>query len=182
MKKFIFQIITIAFVFCLIGFAQASLIGDWVLVEPQFPMFTPPVDRSDDVNVLVAAGTTDVIRIEGTYDVNMEESSVDVDFLTMNTYETRSFNGLVLGDLDFETEYILLGVEVTTNLAGWNDSRLELGVDYVGFNWQDLTVFSDTDFTAIFEFGPNPIPIPSTLLLFVTGLTGFFLIKRKITS
>jgi hypothetical protein len=56
------------------------------------------------------------------------------------------------------------------------------GDDYAGFNWQGLSVDGSTNFTAFFDFGPNPIPIPATLLLFVSGIAGFTLIRRKITK
>ena len=34
-------------------------------------------------------------------------------------------------------------------------------------------------FTALLEFGPNPIPIPATMALFLTGLIGFIIMRRR---
>ncbi len=182
MKKTTFQIITIAFVFCLTGFAQASLIDDLVDIEHHFPRFGTVDAASGGQDILVTSG----IEVEGmhfgVYDVDVDEDSVVVDFLKLNQFAVRDYNGLVLSDLDFEDGYILLGADVDTNMAGWDASRLMFGDDFAGFNRQGLSVDGNTNFTAFFDFGPNPIPIPPTLLLFVSGIAGFTLIRRKITK
>jgi hypothetical protein len=187
MKKITFQIITIAFVFCLTGFAQASLINDLVLVEHHFPDFGTPDELSGGGEVTVQDGTTEIFGMHfNVYDVDIEGSDLTVNFTTTNQFGIPgvfNFSGLVLSDLDFQPGYILLGVDVDTNMAGWDDeTRLMFGDDFAGFNWQGLSVNSNTYFTAIFDFGPNPIPIPATLLLFVSGIAGFTLIRKKITK
>jgi hypothetical protein len=185
MKKITFPIIAIAFLLCSTGLGQASLIGDLVDIEHHFPQFgTIDVGSGGGQDILVTSGIEVQGMHFGVYDVDVRDSSVDVDFvtLTQNTFGTSNYNGLVLSGLDFEDGYILLGVDVDTNMSGWTDSRLTFGDDFAGFNWQGLTVDGTTNFTALFDFGPNPIPIPPTLLLFVSGLAGFTLIRRKITK
>jgi hypothetical protein len=192
MKKFTFQIITIAFVFCLSGFAQASLIDDLVDIEHHSPVFGTVDTKSgggQDIPV-TASGPEVPPEVEGmhfgVYDVDVEADSVIVDFLRDNQFGNPGvfdYAGLVISDLDFEPGYILLGVDVTTNMVGWDsDALLMFGDDFAGFNWQGLSVDGSTNFTAVFDFGPNPIPIPATLLLFVSGIAGFALIRRKISK
>jgi hypothetical protein len=186
MKKITLQIITIAFVFCLTGFAQASLIDDLVDIEHHFPFFgTVDAASGGGQEILVTSGIEVQGMHFGVYDVDVEEASVIVDFLKPNQFGNPGvfdYSGLVVSDLDFEPGYILLGVDVDTDMAGWDESRLIFGDDFAGFNWQGLSVDGDTNFTAFFDFGPNPIPIPPTLLLFVSGIAGFTLIRRKITK
>jgi hypothetical protein len=183
MKKITFQIITIAFVFCLTGFAQASLIDDLVDIEHHFPLLGNVDELSGGgQDILVTSGTEVEGMHYGVYDVNVGADSVIVDFLKLNQFAVSDYNALVLSDLDFEPGYILLGVDVDTNMVGWDESRLMFGDDFAGFNWQGLTVDGTTNFTAFFDFGPNPIPIPATLLLFASGIAGFTLIRRKITK
>jgi hypothetical protein len=191
MKKITFQIITIAFIFCLTGFAQASLIDDLVDIEHHFPLFgTVDAGSGGGQDIPVTASGPEVPpEVEGmhfgVYDVDVEADSVIVDFLNPNRFGDPGvfdYNGLVLSDLDFEPGYILLGVDVDTNMDGWDASRLMFGDDFAGFNWQGLSVDGSTNFTAFFDFGPNPIPIPPTLLLFVSGIAGFALIRRKISK
>jgi hypothetical protein len=184
MKKTILYIITPMLLVGLSGWAQASLIDDQVLVEHHFPFFDSVDEASGGGEVTVQDGTTEIFGMHfGVYDVDIEESSLDVNFTKTNQFSSADFNALVLSDLDdSEPGYILLGVDVDTDMTGWDDSRLIFGDDFAGFNWQGLTVDDNTDFTAFFEFGPNPIPIPATLLLFVTGIVGFTLLRRKIKN
>jgi hypothetical protein len=189
MKKITFQIITIAFVFCLTGFAQASLIDDLsgVDIEHHFPLLGTVDEDSGGGQGIKVTSDTEVLGMHyGVYDVNVEADSVIVDFLKDNRFgdlDVFDWSGLVLSDLDFQPGYILLGVDVDTNMVGWDDeTRLMFGDDFAGFNWQGLSVNANTNFTAFFDFGPNPIPIPATLLLFVSGIVGFTLIRRKITK
>ena len=181
MKKLKFQILIIIFVSCLSSFAQASLINSQVDIEHNFPRFgTVNTASGGGQDILVTTG----IEVEdmhfNVYDVDVREDSVFVDFLKADTFATSIYNGLVLSGLDFEDGYILLGVDIDTNLTGWDDSRLTFGDDWAGFNWQGLGVDDSKNFTALFDFGPNPIPIPTTLLLFATGMAGFFFIRKKI--
>ncbi len=186
MKKITLQIITIAFVFCLTGFAQASLIDDLVDIEHHSPVFGTVDAASGGGQDILVTSDIEVLGMHfGVYDVDVEEASVIVDFLKPNQFGNPGvfdYAGLVVSDLDFEPGYILLGVDIDTDMAGWDASRLMFGDDFAGFNWQGLSVDGSTNFTAFFDFGPNPIPIPSTLLLFVSGIAGFTLIRRKITK
>jgi len=187
MKNFTIKIIAITFVFCLGGFAQASLIDDLVDVSHQSPLFSIIDEASGGDTVTVEAGAKDdVITLHfDVYQVDIEENSVIVDFLKPNQFGNPGvfdYAGLVVSDLDFEPGYILIGVDVDTNMQGWDESRLMFGDDFVGFNWQGLTVDGDTNLTAFLEFGPSPIPIPPTLLLFATGIAGFTYFRRKITK
>jgi hypothetical protein len=184
MKKTILYIITPMLVVGLTGLAQASLIDDHVLVEHHFPFFGNVDTDSGGGEVTVWDDATEIFGMHfGVYDVDIEENGVTVDFLKTNRFGSFDFNGLVLSDLDDSEEgYILLGVDVETNMEGWDDYRLIFGDDFVGFNWEGLTVDSDTTFDVFFEFGPNPIPIPATLFLFVTGIAGFSLLRRKIKN
>jgi hypothetical protein len=192
MKKITFIIITVAFIWCSTGYAQASLIDDFVDIEHHSPFFgTVDLASGGGEQILVTDISLPLNKPEvegmhfGVYDVNVEEASVTVDFLKLNQFGNPGvfdYAGLVVSDLDFEPGYILLGVNITTNMGRWDNSRLMFGDDFVGFNWQGLTVTDNTNFTALFDFGPNPIPIPPTLLLFVSGIAGFTLIRRKMTK
>jgi hypothetical protein len=186
MKKITIDGIALTFVLILIGVAQASLIDDQVNVYHGSPLFSTPDAASGGDTVTVETGVNDIITLHfGVYQVDIEESSVIVDFLKPNQFGNPGvfdYSGLVLNDLDFEPGYILLSVDVDTNMNGWDESRLMFGDDYVGFNWQGLTVDGGVNFTALLDFGPSPIPIPPTLLLFATGIVGYTLFRRKMTK
>lgn len=179
MKKITCYILTTIIALCLAGFSHASLIGDVVDIIYSDPSFTQAIqDVLVEENVVEAPN-----MLFSTFNVDIEADSVIIDFNRINNFGSASFAGLIIDDLnDFDnSDFILLGVDVTTNLLGWEDNRLLFDEDTVSFNWQGLDTDANTSFTAIFQFGPNPIPIPTSALLFVTGIIGFALIRRKIT-
>lgn len=180
MKKLTYYILIFTFGLYLTGSAYASLIGDDVFVTYTDPFF------SQTETVTVEEGSDDAVDLLfGVITVDMETDSVIIDFSRPNTFGSASFAGLIIDDLDYDDnaqDFILLGVEVDTNMRSWSDNRILFDEDTVSFNWQGLFVDGTTNFTAIFQFGPNPIPIPTTLLLFVTGIVGFVLIKRRISN
>jgi hypothetical protein len=187
MNKITIALIVLTIVFGSTGFGQASLIDDQVSMYHGSPLFSTPESTNGIVTVTVEAGAKDDVTALhfDVYTVDIEESSVIVDFLKLNQFGNPGvfdYSGLVINDLDFEPGYILLGVDVDTNMKGWDDSRLIFGDDYVGFNWQGLMVDGGTNLTALLDFGPNPIPIPPTLLLFATGIACYSLFRRKLTK
>jgi len=117
---------------------------------------------------------------------------VDADRFTLQTLRNNAFSssGLFWGyrvvglENVEEPGWILLGVDIQTDLAGWSDDRFQMTSDENGmnlsFNLQGMSLPAGRSLSAVFEFGPNPIPIPATAALFVTGLVGFALIKRRI--
>jgi hypothetical protein len=180
MKKLTYYILTFAFSLYLTGSAYSSLIEDEVFVTYKDPFF------SQTETVTVKEGSEDAIDLLfGVMTVDMEADGVIIDFNRPNTFGSASFAGLIIDDLDYDNndqDYILLGVEVDTNMRGWADNRILFDDDTVSFNWYGLFVDENTYFTVIFEFGPNPIPIPNSVLLFVTGIAGFALIRRRISN
>jgi hypothetical protein len=184
MKKILTIIFAITLSLGFTGAAQASLVGDDVLVEHRFPNMETIFGPGGGWKT-VDADSPEAILAFGVYEVDIGESGVHIDFLRNDNFIVARFHGLYLADLnDSNPENILLGVTVDTSLTWWDDSRLLFGDDFVTFNWAGIdepNQIASTDyFDAVFQFGPNPIPIPTSLLLFVTGIVGFMLIRRKL--
>jgi len=163
----------------------ATLIGDTVILEHRFPTVSQvAVGATGQLQrfvVDVEAGNQDTtlfleqISTPGfTYSVNVEAESILVNFLLDNRVfnSTPTFNGLFVTDLDWVgvPNGKILGVSIDTNFAGWTDSRIVFGDDFVGFNWRALPFSTSTYFTANLGTSHSPIPEPSTMLLMGTGL------------
>jgi len=181
MKKLVGVFSAFMVVLIFTGLTDASLVGDDVVIGHHGPTIND-VAASDTATV--ATGNGDVVTL-GTFSVDMEADSLTVAFNTNGVFfDIRPFNGLVVSDLDDDggSDYILLNVVVDTDVADWNESRIILGDDFVAFNWQKLTFNTTTNFEAMLEFGPNPIPIPTTMVLFITGLVGFAAARKYRTT
>lgn len=177
MKKLVSVMGTIVFLLAFSGMVNASLVDDTVYVEYYYPYLDFDAEPAKSATVdQVSIGADDLVDTLGRYTVNIEGSSFVVEFTRTDFFTELDFNGLVIRDLndDGGDNYILLGVEVeATNVAGWDDTLLTFGDDFVALNWSGLAFEADSSFEAILEFGPNPIPIPTAIILFVTGLIGF---------
>lgn len=182
----------------LAGPFKPSLVGDTVLVSHDFPSFGTHVSgmvTPDGMSVvplpyLVTAGTADQVYLLGNsqeplYIIDIEASSVLIDFRYLAHFSAADFNGLVVSDLDWldHPDARLVGVTIDTDIPGWTDSRLDYGDHFVSFNWQDLpipynsTFPEDTPyrFNAYLEVADPPETVPdagSSLLLFGIGLAG----------
>jgi hypothetical protein len=185
MKKTAAFLGTLSLIFGLITPAAASLVGDDVLVQ-YIELNT--VWQSD--NITVTDDATDAIQTaRDTVTLDMGPSGVQMDLAWPNSFAPDNrFSGIKISGINdtANPDWILLDVDVTTNMAGWTDNRLDFGYDetgsWVSFAWQGLGWEQNQSFDALFTLGPNPIPIPATVVLFVTGLIGFVIIRSKLKS
>ena len=188
-------LVAVMLAFSLFTNAGASLIGDQVTI--QYLENNVVLDEARDI---IVSDQNDDIRL-GIPDLSLELLSVDIqantiriDFLRFNQYiqGNTNFHGIKILDLDWNDpanpDWILLNAEVTINTMTssglWyaeEDARMLIDPvnGDISFNWHQMSYQRNQNFTAMLEFGPNPIPIPATMALFVTGLIGFILIRRR---
>ncbi len=156
--------------------AHATLIGDTITLTH---IYTPhPNSPLDIQTTTVTAGTADAKTLIGRYTVNPEADSILVNFLGgPNGWGTGGINGLVVSDID-DT---ITGVSVSTNLAGWVDSRLTFDAHSITSNWEALPFSSSSYFNLTLTLsGATSVADPgSTLLLLTLPLAGFVGLRRK---
>lgn len=175
------------------GVAHATLVGDTVTVghysEPMtFIGDTPPATFA------VQAGNADQYTwywsYPFAYQVNVEAGSIHVDFSYMigtgqsatwtdSTFACGvggcsavpvNFNGLAVTDLNDSSGDPLQSVVVSTNMAGWDSSRLSFGGDYVRFDWKGLSFTQDTYLDATLTFAQTAAPVPEPEIYAMIGL------------
>ena len=169
--------------------AGASLIGDDVIVQ----WIQNDVVLQQSESFTIEAGDQDTVTTGfGQIRVDIEADRVIIDFVGGDNLPLgySTFFGIkILGLQDVDNpDWVLLGADVTTNTmtsaSRWyaeEDDRLLIDplTGDIGFDWHQMSYRPGQNFTALLEFGPNPIPIPATMALFVTGLIGFILMRRK---
>ena len=175
MQKILTLLVTLSLVLGVMSISQASLIGDDVTIKYQDPFVV------ESQTVTVQDGTQDAVDFMlGSLTINMEADTVIVSFNNPTTFADGFFSGLIIDDLNPGMPYLnLADVNVDTNMAGWSTDRLLFYDDMVMFNWAGLTADQSTTFSADLVFDANPVPIPGTMLLFVTGIGGVVIASRR---
>lgn len=161
--------------------ANATLIGDTVLLENKFGTFGSTLNT---LNYVVQEGVGDIVSFPpgvcGTdcYTVDIEASSVLIQYIANNFWSAADFNGLAITDLDWiGGPGIVTDLTTDTNFAGWTDDRATFGDDWVAFNWESLSFTTDTFFNV--ELTTVHVPEPTTLALMTLGIAGVGYSRKK---
>ena len=100
-------------IFCLFaGTVNAGLIGDTVHVAHNWSSLGSEIYSPMDV--LVENGSGDLANVSPHYSVDIDDTSVFVDFSSTTSWNTGAFNGLVISDIDS----LLSDFSVSTNFVG----------------------------------------------------------------
>ena len=146
------------------GTANAGLVGDTVHIAHNWSTLGSEIYTPMDV--LVENGSGDLANVSPAYSVDVDDLSVFVDFIANATWNTGPFNGLVISNIDS----ILSDFVVSTNFAGWDDSRFTYTSDSLMFNWSGLAFNGDTTFQL--NFNTSQVPEPASIALIGLGLAG----------
>jgi hypothetical protein len=135
---------------------RAGLIGDNLTFSHYYPNLTTQ-GRYETHNRTVAAGPADALNMLGAYRVDAEDDTLRVDFTRHSFWSATPFNGLVLSRIND----VVLGYELTTNLAGWNAGRHYFEEHAIYLNWQGLTAQADS-FIQLTLLLDHHEPVPET--------------------
>ncbi len=161
--------------------AHATLIGDLVSVEYHFPSLGSIFE--EHLTTVQAGSTDSVTLLAGTLTpatVNVEESSVRIDFAPVTFNPVATFNGIFIRDLDFSgAPGPIVGLQIATNASGWNDSFASFTSDSIALNYVSLGTLQDGFSMTVDLVVQQETPEPGTLALMVLGLSALGAAARR---
>lgn len=160
--------------------AQATLIGDTVSVEYHFPDLGTIVESELTV---VQAGPADTVTLLEIFltpvNIDVESSSVQIDWAPVE-FTPANFNGVVITDMDFlGPPASILGLNILTNAAGWNDAFASFTTDSIALNYANLGPMVDGFSMTVELLVQQAAPEPAPLGLMVLGLSAVALGARR---
>ena len=110
------------------------------------------------------------------YNVDIDDTSVYVDYVGATSWSLGSFNGLVISQIDSLLENFI----INTNFVGWDSTRFSYADNSLRMNWNGLSFTADTYFELNFN-GENlsEVPLPAALFMFAPALLGLMGFRRK---
>ena len=180
--------------FGLAGQANATLIGDEVILHAVFvndSTLNPVFDcvlcvPFNDTRVVIEGsreylGASHVSNL-ASWDIDVEAASILWITFFQNTLAGGFYNGWRVSDLDWVgTPGIITGFTLDTNISGYTESLISFGDDFVQWDVAGFTV-AVGDYILIdliTDHVSTSVPEPGTLGLLAAGLFGVGFIRRK---
>ncbi len=183
------RILTTVFALSLCSWANATLIGDQVLIEQNRTALGTL--RDDLVTVgggveLSCPGAFELCSANipgfsgGSIDIGISTILFDLGTITSANFTTDTFNGYIFSDLDWtDGPGEILGVSLITDVDGLDLTRVSFGTDFVAVNFSALSLDADDTFFELALDVSHDVPEPSTIGLLGAGLLGLGFIRRR---
>jgi hypothetical protein len=162
--------------------ANAGFIGKTVTGQHLFPDLATVFETSD---ATVGAGT-EFSMLGGLYTVDVSDTNLVFNIFGQGySFTPATFNGFHLFDTNGTIDAIVNVTIDSSNLAGFDPSRISFDANNIWVNFQSLsldpasTVSLNVAFATTQPPNPNPTPEPATLALLGLGLAGLGAMRRK---
>ncbi|MBI5256572.1 MAG: PEP-CTERM sorting domain-containing protein [Burkholderiales bacterium] len=137
----------------------APLWGSTVNYQYFVPSLVNPYGGASNGNYVVGAGVEVPHVLFGVGTMDITANQLIVDFSIATQFGFAPFNGFVLSDVLGAIDAITgVSIDPTTNMAGFDASRVSFSDDAIAVNWQGLSITPDTRMVLTLNFGAVPEP------------------------
>lgn len=174
------------------GTCQAGFINRTLGYQYQFPNYNTSAPYIQGNNFVVGAGVerqdvqaTSAGNGSDFASLDVSDTQVAAIYYASATWSTQPYNGFRLYDVNNTVSAITsVTIDPSTNMVGFNASRVSFDADNINVNWQGLTFNQSTVVRLNVTFADTPVgvvstPVPPTALAAVVGLLGMVGVRLR---
>ncbi|BBO24868.1 MAG: hypothetical protein AMXMBFR19_23980 [Chthonomonadaceae bacterium] len=117
----------------------------------------------------------------GYFDIDVDDTSITFDYMATSTWSTSSlslsptiYNGIAMRMVSGPA-FSSVTIDASTNMVGFNSSRVSFTGSEIQVDWMDLSFTPDT----IVKLNVNAVPEPTSMAALALGSVAFLRRRRK---